>query len=177
MLYKKGGMEKAGNYRPIALVCHAVKLITSILAWRLNEVVNELVPHNQNGFVKGRLIKDNVLNVLTAMTAKGGIVTLLAFKKAFDSMRHTYMDIVLEGMGIGPEFPKWIKAFRDNCSANVIVNNSQSDDSFPITRGVRQGDPLSPLHSWNSSFAISDPKGDQRGHSSQANYQMLGICR
>eukprot|EP01135_Chromosphaera_perkinsii_P007498 Nk52_evm1s895 gene=Nk52_evmTU1s895 len=135
-----------GNYRPISLLSHVMKIITSIFLNRLNKVIDDIVPPQQNGFILGRNILDNVLNVLTAKNyAKGGIITLVDFKKAFDMMRHDYMELVLREVGCPEEFRKWIKVLRNETSGSVKINGSCSEATFSIDRGVRQGDPISGL--------------------------------
>ena len=66
------------------------------------------------------------------------------FEKAFDSLDHTYLFQVLEKFNFGPYFLQWVKTFYTNISS-CILNNGFTTDLFCVHRGVRQGDPLSPL--------------------------------
>ena len=47
-------------------------------------------------------------------------------------------------MGFGPNFRQWIRTFYRNLSSRVL-NNGFTTEIFFVKRGVRQGDPLSPL--------------------------------
>lgn len=65
------------------------------------------------------------------------------FDKAFDSVNWQYLDSVLEQMGFGNKWRMWIRGCLCSSRASVIINGSPTKE-FPISRGVRQGDPLSP---------------------------------
>ena len=78
------------------------------------------------------------------ITNKSGIVVAIDFEKAFDSLDHTYLLKVLEKFNFGTYFLPWIKTFYTNISS-CVLNNGFTTDLFQVRRGVRQGDPLSPL--------------------------------
>eukprot|EP01135_Chromosphaera_perkinsii_P006446 Nk52_evm9s503 gene=Nk52_evmTU9s503 len=144
VIHKKGDRADMGNYRLISLLSHAMKIITSVFLNRINDVIDDVMPLQQNGFVKHRSIQDNVLNVLTAMKcATGGIVTLIDFKKAFDKMYHDYIKLILEETSCPSEFIRWVEVLRNETSGTVKINGKCSEGSFPIQRGVRQGDNIS----------------------------------
>eukprot|EP01135_Chromosphaera_perkinsii_P000225 Nk52_evm1s55 gene=Nk52_evmTU1s55 len=144
VIHKKGDRADMGNYRPISLLSHAMKIITSVFLARINDVIDDVMPLQQNGFVKYRNILDNVLNVLSAMKcAQGGLVTLIDFKKAFDKMYHDYIRLILEEIICPEEFIRWVEVLRNETSGTVKINGKCSEGSFPIQRGVRQGDNIS----------------------------------
>lgn len=66
------------------------------------------------------------------------------FYKAFDSINWEYMDSVMSQMGFGNKWRSWIRGCLLSARASVLVNGSPTAE-FRITKGVRQGDPLSPL--------------------------------
>eukprot|EP01135_Chromosphaera_perkinsii_P011415 Nk52_evm1s2392 gene=Nk52_evmTU1s2392 len=136
VIHKKGDRADMGNYRPISLLSHAMKIITSVFLARINDVIDDVMPLRQNGFVKYRNILDNVLNVLSAMKcAQGGLVTLIDFKKAFDKMYHDYIRLILEEIRCPEEFIRWVEVLRNETSGTVKINGKCSEDSFPIQRG------------------------------------------
>ena len=67
----------------------------------------------------------------------------LDFKKAFDSLEHNFLDIILKKINFGPSLCGWSRTFYNNISS-CILNAGSTSPYFKIERGVRQGDPLSP---------------------------------
>jgi hypothetical protein len=74
----------------------------------------------------------------------GGAIVSLDQEKAFDRVEFSYMLKVLERMGFGPSFRRWIRLLYADVYSAVSVNGFLTD-YFTVTRGVRQGCPLSPL--------------------------------
>ena len=72
-----------------------------------------------------------------------GLIMLVDFKKAFDSVSWSFIYQVLENLNFGSNFNKWIKLFNTNIIASVNQCGFLSE-SFHIERGCRQGDPISP---------------------------------
>ena len=72
-----------------------------------------------------------------------GLIMLVDFKKALDSVSWTFLYQVLEFLNFGTNFKKWIKLFNTNIVASVSQCGFLSNP-FPIERGCRQGDPISP---------------------------------
>ena len=60
---KKGNAKKCSNYRRIALISHASKVMLKILQARLQQYVNRELPHVQSGFRKGRGTRDHIANI------------------------------------------------------------------------------------------------------------------
>ncbi|RVW40573.1 LINE-1 retrotransposable element ORF2 protein [Vitis vinifera] len=58
LIPKKGGAEDFGDFRPISLLGGLYKLVAKVLANRLKKVIDKVVSHDQNAFVKGRQILD-----------------------------------------------------------------------------------------------------------------------
>ena len=58
LILKKDGPENVSDYRPISLLNSSIKLITKLLANRLQKLVKGLVHQNQYGFIKTRTIQD-----------------------------------------------------------------------------------------------------------------------
>ena len=64
------------------------------------------------------------------------------YEKAYDTVSWNFMFRVLEKYNFGPDFLKWVKLCYTNISS-CVINNKFSSQYFEITRGLRQGDPLS----------------------------------
>ena len=60
---KKGNAKECSNYRTIALISHATKVMLKILQARLQQYVNHELPDVQDGFRKGRGTRDQIANI------------------------------------------------------------------------------------------------------------------
>ena len=60
---KKGNTKKCSNYRTIALISHASKVMLKILQARLQEYMNRELPDVQASFRKGRGTRDQIANI------------------------------------------------------------------------------------------------------------------
>ena len=60
---KKGSAKECSNYRTIALISHAIKVILKILQARLQQYVNHELPDVQAGFRKGRGTRDQIASI------------------------------------------------------------------------------------------------------------------
>ena len=64
---KKGNAKECPNYRTIALISHASKVMLKILQARLQQYVNRELPDVQAGFRKGRGTRDQIANICWIM--------------------------------------------------------------------------------------------------------------
>ena len=71
------------------------------------------------------------------------MLLFIDFEKAFDSLEWNYVLKCLELFGFGPSLIRWIETFYSNISS-AIINNGIISENLELSRGVRQGDPLSP---------------------------------
>ena len=60
---KKGNAKECSNYRTIAFILHASKVMLKILHARLQQYVNCELPDVQAGFRKGRGTRDQIANI------------------------------------------------------------------------------------------------------------------
>ena len=148
ILLEKKGKDKRliKNWRPISLINVDTKIASKTLAKRLEPILPKLINYNQNAFVKGKSIFDTVRTIddileFTKCKKMLGILVAIDFEKAFDSLDHSYL---LKAFNFGPSYIRWIRTFYSNISS-WIINNGFTSDYFAVSRGVRQGDPLSPL--------------------------------
>ncbi len=150
LLFKeRGEREDLSNWRPISLLNVDYKIITKILATRLRRVLHKIVSPDQTCSVAGRTILDNahlLRNIQDYVDQKsmGAAFVSLDQQKAFDRVDWGYLQQVLEKFGFGPNFRKWVKIAYTDIKSSVICNGHISEP-FSLSRGVRQGCPLSPL--------------------------------
>ena len=136
------------NWRPISLINVDVKIGTKAIAKRLEKVLPEIIHHSQNAYVKGRTIFDAVRTIddiikLTSSNNMGSLLVAIDFEKAFGSVNWNFLRHALRKFNFGPSFITWITAFYSNISS-CVMNNGFITQPFKLSRGVRQGDPLSP---------------------------------
>ena len=125
------------------------KIVSKALAKRLGHILPDLIQYNQNANVKGRSIFDAVRTIddvleYTKQSEQFGILVTIDFEKAFDSLDHKFLLKVLHTFNFGPSFIQWIRTFYSNVSS-CFINNGFATNYFSVDRGVRLGDPLSPL--------------------------------
>nr|KAJ0191688.1 hypothetical protein LSAT_V11C800406980 [Lactuca sativa] len=136
------------DYRPISLIGCLSKIISKLLSNRLKSVIGNLIGDMQSAYVEGRCILEGPLMVNEVCSwAKRAHKKILLFKvdfdKAFDSVNWKYLESTMEQMGFGNKWRSWIRGCLNSSWASVIINGSPTKE-FPMSKGVCQGDPLSP---------------------------------
>ena len=63
-------------------------------------------------------------------------------EKAFDSVEHAFIFAILDKQGFDTNFIEWIKVLHKN-QESTVMNGGSSTGYFPLSRGSRQGDPIS----------------------------------
>jgi len=149
LLKKKEHPSEIKDYRPISLIHSFSKLITKCLAKRLAGVLDKLVLRNQSAFIRGHRIHDNFRQVQIAcknIHARRSPVLLLKIDiaKAFDTVSWVFHLELLQHMGFGQRWTDWISIILSTASTKILLNG-QPGRRICHARGLRQGDPLSPM--------------------------------
>src|SRR5258708_10998744 len=148
-IYKKKDCCEISNYRPITILNVKYKILTTALMGKLSLIAPKLVNKCQAAFIKRRSIFDQIdlvtrMTDLCEITNQDGAIIALDQEKAYNKIRHDYLWIVIKAMNIPTCLINTIKSLYTKAETTVILN-SETSRKFQVTRGVRQGDPLSCL--------------------------------
>ena len=136
------------NWRPISLLNVDYKLLSKVLAKRIEQLLPKLIHTDQTGFISGRYIGQNIRLLSDIMEFSDtkkfqGIFLFVDFEKAFDSLEWNFILKSLEAFNFGDNFKIWVSVLYNNVQSSVM-NGGHMTNYFEISRGVRQGCPLSP---------------------------------
>ncbi|KAH9735403.1 putative ribonuclease H protein [Citrus sinensis] len=137
-------------YRPISLCTVTYKTVTKIIANRLKAILPELIGPHQTSFVPGRHIIENIVvaqEIIHSMRRKTGNRGQMAIKvdleKAYDRLSWDFIQDTLLETGLPTDFVHITMNCITTARMNVLWEGECTDDFIP-SRGIRQGDPISP---------------------------------
>ena len=115
----------------------------------MQAVISDITNTDQSAYIKGRYMGSNIRLVSDVIeyydkTNNSGILLMLDFRKAFDSLGWNFLLKTLHFFNFGPSFIRWIETIYHKPFA-CIKNNGYLSDTFDISRGIRQGCPVSAL--------------------------------
>ncbi len=103
--FKKGDATDYGNYRTIALISHASKILLKIIQGCLLPYIERELPEEQAGFRKGQGTRDIIADIRWIMEnakeyRKGLYLCFVDYSKAFDCIDHRKLWKTLKNMGV-----------------------------------------------------------------------------
>ncbi|KAG7311162.1 hypothetical protein JYU34_002159 [Plutella xylostella] len=148
LLHKKKCQKDINNYRPISLSSTLYKIFMTVLKNRLYRALDENQTVEQAGFRKGFSTMDHLhtLNMIIEKYSeynKSLYICFIDFTKAFDSINQNYLLRALQNQGIDAGYVKILEKVYSKSMASI--NLETEGPTFPLRKGVKQGDPISPL--------------------------------
>ena len=115
LIPKEKDANSFDRFHPISLCNSLYKILAKLIANNVNPLLGKLISALQGGFVKGRHIVDNVIQVQEAIHSsfhrkEKGMLIKLDIKNAFDQVKLPFLYDVLLSFGFCPEFVNLIKA-------------------------------------------------------------------
>ena len=116
-------------------------------------MMGEVIYDSQQAFVQGRQILDVVLIASEALDSRlkdntPGLLLKMDIEKVFDHVNWDFLMDVMSKMGFGHRWINWMKWCSSTATFSIVINGSPSG-FFRSSRGLRQGDPLSPIFSFS----------------------------
>jgi hypothetical protein len=178
MIPKVTNPEHLKNFRPISLCNVLYKIASKVLANRLKLILPFVISENQSAFVPGRLLTDNALiayeclHTIRQQRLKRPFFALkVDMMKAYDRVEWNFLFGCLQKLGFDQT---WIDTVMRCCVTSVryaVRVNGELTEPVTPSRGIRQGDPISPylfLLCTEGLSCLLQQRADQR--------ELQGLC-
>ena len=137
------------DFRPISCLNTIYKVVSKLLASRLLDVLVDIISPPQSAFMPDSLLGENVLLAIdlvqgyNRLDSEPKAMLKVDLKKALDSVRWDFVLAALRALDVPLQFIKWISECICTPSFTISING-RAEGNFRSSKGLRQGDPLSP---------------------------------
>ena len=143
--------EYISQYQPISLSNVLYRVYSKVLANKLKKLLPNIVSEQQSAFMTDCLISDNIMVAFETLhymrnhsTGSTGFMALkLDMSKAYDWVEWLYMEKLMKKMGFCEAWVKLMIGCISTATYSILINEEPQGNIVP-TRGLHQGDPLSP---------------------------------
>ena len=139
------------EYRPISLCNILYKLVSKVIANKSEKILTNLILDSQSAFQLDKAISDSILVAFETLhhmkiqKAKSSdfMALKLDMSKVYDRVEWSFLKTIMEKMGFGASWVQLVMECISTVSYLILVNGEPKGEIKP-SRGIRQGDPLSP---------------------------------
>ena len=149
LLPKKKDAKVIRQYRPICLLNVSFKIFTKVATNRLSTIAQKIIRPTQTAFLPGRNIMEGAVILHETIhelhsKRKDGVIFKIDFEKAYDKVNWSFLQQTLRMKGFSHQWCEWVQKFTQGGNVNIKVND-QLGSYFQTRKGLRQGDPMSPI--------------------------------
>ena len=151
MIPKVNSPELLSQFRPVHFCNVLYKIASKVIANRLKVILPDIISEDQSAFVPGRLISDNIISAYECLhfmkrnrsKTNNSCALKLDMLKAYDRLEWNYLQAIMLKLGFSSAWVDIIMGMVKSVSFSVLLNGEKLEQ-FKPSRGIRQGDPISP---------------------------------